>query len=74
MLESIHSDFIMDPPRMVHSVCAEFGLVYSKTRDFFFNNARITINSSVPEVIKYSGLLCNQKCVREILQGNRLCG
>ena len=43
---------IMEPARMVHSVRAEYELVQNNTRALVFNNARITINSSFPEVIK----------------------
>ena len=65
---------IMEPSRMVDSVRAEYELVQNNTRALVFNNARITINSSFPEVLKISGLLCDRQLVREVLQGNRGCG
>ena len=74
ILESRHSDTIMDTPRMVHSVFADFGRVQNNTRAFVFNNASITINYSFPEVTKWSGLLCDQQHVRGILQENRWFG
>ena len=43
---------IMEPPRMVHSVRAEYELVQNNTRALVFKNAHITINYSFPEVIK----------------------
>ena len=52
ILESRHSDTIMDPPKMVHSVFADFGRVQNNTRAFVFNNASITIKYSFPEVTK----------------------
>ena len=64
----------MEPPRMLHSVCVDFGLVKNNTRAFVFNNTRITINSYFPEVTKCSGLLCDRKRIREVLQGNIGCG
>ena len=74
ILGSRHSAVIIGPPRMVHSVRAEFGLVQNNTRTFVFNNARITINSYFTEITKCSGLLCNRQRVREVLQVNRGCG
>ena len=63
IFEYRHLAVIMEPPRMVHGVCDEFGLV-KITQEPFFNNACITINSSFTEVIKCSGLLCDQQRVR----------
>ena len=74
ILEYRHLAVIMEPQRMVHSVCADFGLVQNNTRAFVFNNEHITIKYSFPEATKCSGLLCDQQRVREVLQGNRGCG
>ena len=35
IFESRHLAVIMEPPRMVHGVCDEFGLVKNNTRAFF---------------------------------------
>ena len=52
IIESRYSAVITEPPRMVHSVCDEFGLIKNNTRVFVLNNAHITINSCFPEVKK----------------------
>ena len=59
ILESRHLAVIVEPPSMVHSVCAEFGLVKNNTRAFVFINSCITINHYFPKVTKFSGLLCD---------------
>ena len=48
ILKSGHVSMTIDPPIMVHRVCAEFRLVQNNARAFVFNNARININSLFP--------------------------
>ena len=73
IIKSRYPAVIMEPPRMVNSVHAEFGLVQNNTRDFFFKRTGINIKYYFPEVTKCSGLLCNQQLVRGVLQRNRGC-